>query len=59
MEIDMKSFGLGALCLVGACTLGSMACWAIIHRRPIAAALKGEPLPEPPEWHTWHTACKK
>lgn len=29
--------------------------FAGIHWRVILAYVKGEPLPEPPEWHTW---CK-
>ena len=29
---------------------GCIAC-AIDHRRVIVACVKGEPLPEPPEWH--------
>jgi hypothetical protein len=55
MKIDCKSFTCGALCLVGFSTLA----WACIHRKAIAAAVKGEPLPEPPAWHVWHGACQK
>ena len=31
----------------------AVACSAliVIHRRVIAAAITGEPIPEPPEWH--------
>ena len=25
--------------------------WAVIHRRVIRAWIKGEPIPEAPEWH--------
>ena len=28
-----------------------LVCWVIIHRRVIKAWIKGEPLPEAPEWH--------
>ncbi|MBR3343294.1 MAG: hypothetical protein IKQ27_00545 [Lachnospiraceae bacterium] len=29
-------------------------CFVVIHRNVIKAAIKGEPLPEAPEWHKWH-----
>ena len=34
--------------------VGCMAASLFVHRRVIAAAIKGEPLPEPPEWHKGH-----
>ncbi len=40
-----------------ACVVGAAAC-AIVHRRVIKAIAKGEPVPEPPAWHTWHKAVK-
>lgn len=43
------ALGIGATCMV--------AC-AIVHRRVIAAALKGEPMPEPPAWHKGHPGLK-
>lgn len=39
--------------------IGSTACWLTIHRHAIIATIKGEPLPEPPAWHTWHPGLKK
>ena len=43
----MKKLIKGALIVVGlGCTT-----WAIIHRRAIAAAVNGTPMPEPPAWH--------
>lgn len=30
--------------------------WVFVHRRVIAALIRGEELPEPPEWHVW---CRK
>lgn len=35
-----------------------MVTWAIVHRRVIAAMVKGEPLPEPPAWHKGHPCAK-
>lgn len=38
---------------------GSAVAYLVIHRRAIAAFVKGEPLPEPPAWHKkWHPAFK-
>lgn len=45
-------FALGAFC---ACAAASI----VVHRRVLVAAINGDPLPEPPEWHTWHKGCKK
>lgn len=39
--------------------VGFTAAWLTIHRRAIAATLKGEPLPEPPAWHIGHPGLKK
>ena len=44
------TLGAGAVCM--------LAC-AIVHRRVIAAMVKGEPLPEPPAWHKGHPYMKK
>ena len=33
------------------CAAVSTCCMLVIHRRVIAACIKGEPMPEPPEWH--------
>ena len=30
----------------------------VVHRRVVVAAVKGQPLPELPAWHTWHGCCK-
>ena len=38
--------------------VGSAVAWAFIHRRVIAASIKGEPLPEPPAWHKAHPCIK-
>ena len=43
----MKKLLKGALVVAG---VGVVAC-AIVHRRVIIACVKGEALPEPPEWH--------
>lgn len=38
---------------------GCMATSLIVHRRVVAAVIKGEPIPEPPEWHRkWHPCFK-
>ena len=49
----MKSFATIALGLVTGCAIA----FAVIHRRVIIAAIKGEPLPEPPASHKCHP-CK-
>ena len=46
-EDSMSKIVKGALVVIG---IGAVAC-AIAHRRVIAACVKGEPLPEAPEWH--------
>lgn len=33
------------------CAAVSTCCMLVIHRRVIAACIKGEPMPEPPKWH--------
>ena len=39
--------------------VGSVVACAVVHRHVIAAVIKGEPLPEPPEWHkSWHPCLK-
>lgn len=44
--------------VLGIVVIGAVAC-AITHRRVIAAMVKGEPMPEPPEWHkAWHPGLK-
>jgi len=53
-EVDMKTIANIAL---GVC-VGSIACWLVIHRRAVAATIKGEPLPEQPAWHPKHPCCK-
>ncbi len=50
----MKKIALIAAGVLVAC----MATSAVVHRNVIAAAIKGEPLPEPPAWHKWHTCAK-
>ena len=51
----MKHLANIALGLVAGCAVASL----VIHRRVIAAAIKGEPLPEPPAWHKAHPFMKK
>lgn len=35
--------------------VGSAVAYLVIHRRVVIALVKGEPMPEPPEWHkAWH-----
>ena len=41
----MKTFANILLGLIVGCAVASL----VVHRRVIAAAIKGEPLPEPPE----------
>lgn len=54
----MKSLNRVAWCALGAMAVGTIAC-AVVHRRVIAAMVKGEPLPEVPEWHkSWHPCVK-
>ena len=43
----MKQVANFALGIVVGCVAASM----VVHRRVIDAVLKGEPIPEPPEWH--------
>ena len=51
----MKKVALVALGLAVGCATAHL----VVHRRVVFAMIKGEPLPEPPEWHAWHTAYKK
>ena len=39
------------------CTLAACGALLVIHRRMIAAAITGEDMPEPPEWHKKYFAC--
>lgn len=39
--------------------VGCAVAWAFIHRRAIAAAVKGEPMPEPPAWHNGYPCMKR
>ena len=43
------TFRVGIVCVI--------AC-AVVHRRVIAAMVKGDPLPEPPAWHKGHHCVK-
>ena len=39
---------------LGVVAVSAIAC-AVVHRNVIAAMVKGDPMPEPPEWHkAWH-----
>ena len=40
-----------ALKILVGCTVASTCAMLVIHRRVIAACIKGEPMPEPPAWH--------
>ena len=51
----MKHIANIALGLVVGCAVASLG----VHRRVIAASIKGEPLPEPPAWHKGHPFLKK
>ena len=47
-----------AIIALGVVVGGAVVC-AIAHRKVIAAAIKGEPMPELPESHkSWHPAAK-
>ena len=46
-------------CIALGAALGCAVVSAVAHRRVIAAMVKGEPLPEPPEWHKGHPFLKK
>ena len=48
-KIFNMALAIGAVSMIGC---------AIVHRRVIGAMLTGEPLPEPPAWHTWHRAAQ-
>ena len=50
----MKTFANILLGLIIGCAVASL----VVHRRVIAAAIKGEPLPEPPKWHKGHPCLK-
>ena len=51
----MKKALFIALGVVAGCAATSL----VVHRRVVAAAIKGDPLPEPPEWHKkWHPLWK-
>ena len=51
----MKHIANSALGLFAGCAVASL----VVHRRVIAAVIKGEPLPEPPAWHKGHPFLKK
>ena len=51
----MKTVVNVALGLMIGCAVVSL----FVHRRVVAAALKGEPLPEPPAWHKGHPCLGK
>ena len=51
----MKTIAKIALGVVAGCAVATL----VIHRRVIIAAVKGEPLPEPPAWHKGHPCLKK
>ena len=46
----MKRLVYMAFGAVAACAAASL----VVHRRVITAAIKGDPLSMPPEWHKWH-----
>ena len=39
------------------CTRAAFGALLVIHRRVIAAAITGEDMPEPPEWHKQYFTC--
>ena len=41
--------------LIAGCAVASL----VIHRRVVAAIIKGEPIPEPPAWNKRHPFLKK
>ena len=49
----MKKPNKLALCCILAVILCCFGALLWIHRRVIAACIKGEPMPEPPAWHFW------
>lgn len=52
---EMKKVAYIALGVI----VGSMAVSLVVHRHVVAAMIKGEPMPEPPEWHKkWHPCFK-
>lgn len=54
-DLRMKTVAKIALGAFIVCALVSLA----VHRRVVVAAIKGEPLPEPPEWHRGHACLSK
>ncbi len=36
-----------------------LVCCAFVHRRVIAALIKGEPMPKAPKWHFWVAEDKR
>ena len=51
----MKTVANIALAFVAGCAVASL----VVHRNVVAAMIKGEPLPETPEWHRkWHPYFK-
>lgn len=52
----MRTFANIALGLA----VGSAVACLVVHRRVVAAVIKGDPIPEPPEWHkAWHPCISK
>ena len=49
----MKTFANIVLGVACGCLVASL----VVHRRVVAAIVKGDPIPETPAWHTWHTGC--
>lgn len=39
------------------CAVGSAVAYLVIHRRVVAAILKGDPIPKPPAWHKGFHPC--
>ena len=54
--MKVGKFLFWALVTAFCCCLAYM---VFVHRRVIIAAIKGEPLPEPPAWHKGHPFLKK
>ena len=51
----MNKIAYVALGIAAGCAVASL----IVHRRVIAAIVKGEPIPEPPAWHKAHPCMNK
>ena len=55
----MKSIANIALGVAVGCAVGCIAASLFVHRRVIAAVIKGQEIPEPPAWHMLHPFCNK